>query len=197
MIGFLTGTYLGERDNAVLIDVNGVGYLVEVTSSFLVQAPQKGEVVSLSIETYVREDQFRLFGFFSDEERQWFKLLMGVQGVGAKVALAVLGILSPSALAESIAAQDKAAIARTPGVGPKVAQRVVQELKDKAPAPQFNVPDGAVSIASGALDDALSALVNLGYQRNAAYMALQHLRNENADLDMQGLIKGALRELSQ
>lgn len=197
MIGFLTGTFLGERDNAILIDVQGVGYLVEVTSRFLAQAPEKGAPISLSIETYVREDQFRLFGFLSDEERQWFRLLMGVQGVGAKVALAVLGLLPPTAIAESIAAQDKAAIARTPGVGPKVAQRIVQELKDKAPAPQFSVPDGHVSIETKELEDALSALVNLGYQRNAAYMVLQSLRNENTELDMQGLIKGALRELSQ
>src|SRR5207253_11343852 len=124
----------------------------------------------LSIETYVREDQIRLFGFRSDVEREWFRLLQMVQGVGAKVALAVLGTLPPADLANAIALRDKAAVTRTPGVGPKVAERIVTELRDKAPA--FTNVDPALVHLSGAIDDqraprpvtdAISALVNLGY----------------------------------
>ncbi len=124
----------------------------------------------LSIETYVREDQIKLFGFRTDVEREWFRLLQTVQGVGAKVALAVLSTLPPSDLANAIALRDKTAVARTPGVGPKVAERIVSELKDKAPA--FASVDPAVVHLSGAVDDrrapqpvadAISALMNLGY----------------------------------
>ncbi len=196
MIGALTGDLLGHRDQSILLDVNGVGYLVEVTSRFLANCPELGSRVSLSIEPYVREDAFRLFGFVQDSERQWFKLLLGVQGVGAKVALAVLGLLTPDELAAAIAAQDKAMIARTPGIGPKVAQRIVQELKDKAPDPQFEV---ATETGGGArdLEDALAVLINLGYSRSLAFQTLQTIRTQHAEADVQLLIKSALRELSQ
>lgn len=196
MIGALTGELIGHRDQSILLDVNGVGYLIEVTNRFLANCPEPGARISLSIETYVREDAFRLFGFVTDSERQWFKLLMGVQGVGAKVALAVLGLLSPDELAAAIAAQDKAMIARTPGIGPKVAQRIVQELKDKAPEPRFEVTSEVAGTARD-LDDALSVLVNLGYARSLAFQALQTIRAQDANADVQVLIRSALRELSQ
>lgn len=196
MIGALTGQILGIRDQAILLDVNGVGYLVEVTNRFIANCPEKGVLVSLSVETYVREDQFRLFGFLTDDERQWFKLLMGVQGVGAKVALAVLGLLSPNELASAIAAQDKALIARTPGIGPKVAQRIVQELKDKTPDPQFEVSSTDPTMSSD-LEDALAALINLGYSRASAFQTLQKIRSETPDATIQNLIRSALRELAQ
>ena len=141
--------------------------------------PAPGEAATLSIETYVREDQIKLFGFASDIEREWFRLLQTVQGVGAKVALSVLGTLKPSELADAIAMRDKAMVARTPGVGPKVAERIVTELKDKVPA--FADLDPAVVHLAGALDekraprpvtDAVSALVNLGYGQPQAAAAI-------------------------
>src|SRR5947207_790524 len=134
MIGKLKGLIDGYGEDYVILDVGGVGYQVHCSGRTLQALPAPGEAVVLSIETYVREDQIRLFGFRTDVEREWFRLLQTVQGVGAKVALAVLGTLPPADLANAIALRDKAAVTRTPGVGPKVAQRIVTELKDNAPA---------------------------------------------------------------
>jgi holliday junction DNA helicase RuvA len=161
--------------------------------------------VMLSIETHVREDQIRLFGFLADVEREWFRLLQTVQGVGTKVALAILGTLKPADLASAIAMRDKAMITRTPGVGPKVAERIVTELKDKAPA--YTELDPAVVRLSGALDerrapapvaDAVSALVNLGYgqpQAAAAVAAAARAAGEGADT--RALIRLGLKELAR
>ena len=134
MIGKLKGLIDCYGEDYVILDVGGVGYQVHCASRTLQALPAPGEAAVLSIETYVREDQIKLFGFRSDLEREWFRLLQTVQGVGAKVALAVLGTLPPSELANAIALRDKATVARTPGVGQKVAERIVTELKDKAPA---------------------------------------------------------------
>ena len=133
MIGKLKGLIDTYGEDYVILDVGGVGYQVHCAGRTLQALPPPGEAAVLSIETYVREDQIKLFGFRSDIEREWFRLLQTVQGVGAKVALAVLSTLQPSDLANAIALRDKAAVARTPGVGPKVAERIVTELKDKAP----------------------------------------------------------------
>ena len=162
MIGRLRGRLDGRGENWVLMDVGGVGYIVEGSARLLDGCPADGEAVSLAIETYVREDQFRLFGFLSEEERSWFRLLMGVQGVGAKVALAIQGVLSPADLVQALAAEDKAMVARAPGVGPKVAQRIVQELKDKVPEADFGVAASADAggTPSQAHLDAMSALAN-------------------------------------
>ena len=159
----------------------------------------------LSIETYVREDQIKLFGFRTDQEREWFRLLQTVQGVGAKVALAVLGTLAPSDLANAIALRDKAAVARTPGVGPKVAERIVTELKDKAPA--FANVDPAVVHLAGAVDDqraprpvadAISALVNLGYgQPQAAAAIASASRSAGEGAETAQLIRLGLKELAK
>jgi Holliday junction DNA helicase RuvA len=159
----------------------------------------------LSIETYVREDQIRLFGFTSDVEREWFRLLQTVQGVGARVALSVLGTLRPAELASAIALRDKATVARTPGVGPKVAERIVTELKDKAPA--YADLDPAVVRLSGALDDrrapqpvadAVSALVNLGYgQPQAAAAIAAAAREAGEGSDAARLIRLGLKELAR
>ena len=144
----MTSSRLGETDDRqaqrrdrqsygedfVILDVGGVGYLVHCSARTLQELPKAGEAVALAIETYVREDQIRLFGFRSDAEREWFRLLQTVQGVGTKVALAILSTLKPADLATAIAMRDKATVTRTPGVGPKVAERIVTELKDKAPA---------------------------------------------------------------
>src|ERR1700760_2673275 len=169
MIGKLKGLVDSYGEDFVILDVGGVGYQVHCSARTLQALPTPGEAAVLSIETYVREDQIKLFGFRSDVEREWFRLLQTVQGVGAKVALAVLGTLPPDELANAIALRDKAAVSRTPGVGPKVAERIVTELKDKVPA-LTNLDPALVHLA-GALDekrapkpvaDGVSAVVNLG-----------------------------------
>jgi Holliday junction DNA helicase RuvA subunit len=131
MIGKLKGVIESYGGDSVILDVNGVGYLVHCSGRTLQELPRVGEPATLAIETYVREDQIRLFGFMTDAERAWFRLLQTVQGVGAKVALAVLGTLKPADLASAIAMRDKAMVARTPGVGPKVAERIVTELRTR------------------------------------------------------------------
>ena len=205
MIGKLKGLINSYGEDFVILDVGGVGYQVHCSSRTLQALPAAGEAAVLSIETYVREDQIKLFGFKSDIEREWFRLLQTVQGVGAKVALAVLGTLSPPDLANAIALRDKAAVVRTPGVGPKVAERIVTELKDKAPA--FANVDPAVVHLSGAIDnsraprpvtDAISALVNLGYgqpQAAAAIAAASRSAGEKAETAQ--LIRLGLKELAK
>src|ERR1035441_8049568 len=170
MIGKLNGIVESYGADYIILDVGGVGYQVHCSPRTLQALPAQGEAATLSIETYVREDQIKLFGFASDMEREWFRLLQTVQGVGAKVALSVLGTLKVSDLAAAVAMRDKAAISRSPGVGPKVAERIVTELKDKAPA-YANLDPAAVHLAGSVDDkrapkpvmDAVSALVNLGY----------------------------------
>lgn len=200
MIGRLRGRVDGRGDGWVLIDVGGVGYMVEGSARMLDNLPGDGEAVSLAIETYVREDQLRLFGFASEEERSWFRLLMGVQGVGAKVALAIQGVLSADDLTQAVAAEDKAMVARAPGVGPKVAQRIVQELKDKIPEAQFIAAAGQKVDGEGGkvLEEALSALTNLGYQRVQANQALMAARGKLGDEagSIEALIKQALKEMA-
>src|SRR5256885_8084649 len=151
MIGKLKGLIDSYGEDYVILDVGGVGYLVHCSARTMQALPAPGEAATLSIETYVREDQIKLFGFLSDVEREWFRLLQTVQGVGAKVALAVLGTLKPSELASAIAMRDKAMVARTPGVGPKVAERIVTELKDRAPA--YADLDPAIIRLSGAVEE--------------------------------------------
>jgi len=205
MIGKLTGLIDSYGEDFVILDVNGVGYLVHCSARTLQELPAVGEAVALSIETHVREDQIRLFGFVSGGEREWFRLLQTVQGVGTKVALAILSTLKPADLATAIAMRDKATITRTPGVGPKVAERIVTELKDKAPA--LAVVDPAVVRLSGALDDrrapgpvldAVSALINLGYgQPQAAAAIAAAVREAGEGADTARLIRLALKELAK
>jgi Holliday junction DNA helicase RuvA len=205
MIGKLKGLIDSYGEDYVILDVGGVGYQVHCSARTLQALAAPGEAALLSIETYVREDQIKLFGFRSDTEREWFRLLQTVQGVGAKVALAVLSTLPPSDLANAIALRDKVAVARTPGVGPKVAERIVTELKDKAPA--FANVDPALVHLSGAIDhdraprpvtDAISALVNLGYgppQAAAAIAGASRIAGEGAETAQ--LIKLGLKELAK
>jgi Holliday junction DNA helicase RuvA len=205
MIGKLKGLIDSYGEDYVILDVGGVGYQVHCSARTLQALPAPGEAAVLSIETYVREDQIRLFGFRSDMEREWFRLLQTVQGVGAKVALAVLSTLPPSDLANAIALRDKAAVTRTPGVGPKVAERIVTELKDKAPA--YSDLDPAVIRLSGAVEDkrapppvadAVSALVNLGYgQPQAAAAIAAAARSAGEAADTARLIRLGLKELSK
>ncbi|HVX99798.1 MAG TPA: Holliday junction branch migration protein RuvA [Pseudorhodoplanes sp.] len=205
MIGKLRGVIDSYGEDYVILDVHGVGYLVHCSARTLQSLPAQGEAATLSIETHVREDQIRLFGFTSDAEREWFRLLQTVQGVGVKVALSILGTLGPADLAGAIAMRDKAMIAKSPGVGPKVAERIVTELKDKAPA--FAALDPAVVRLSGAVDEqrapkpvleAVSALVNLGYgqpQAAAAIAAASRAAGESADTAT--LIRQGLKELAK
>ncbi|MEM8812804.1 MAG: Holliday junction branch migration protein RuvA [Pseudomonadota bacterium] len=205
MIGRLTGAVDSVGEDFVILDVHGVGYVVHCPVRVLQGLPAKGEVVSLSIETYVREDQIRLFGFSADLDKEWFRMLMTVQGVGAKVALAVLSILSASDLANAIALQDKAQIARAQGVGKRVAERIVGELKNKAPA-LSSVDAGAAGlqeaisekVAPRPVADAVSALVNLGYgQPQAAAAVAAAARDAGETPTTETLIRLGLKELAQ
>ncbi|MGI9414198.1 MAG: Holliday junction branch migration protein RuvA [Hyphomicrobiales bacterium] len=204
MIGKLKGLIDSIGDDWVIVDVGGVGYLVQCSGTTLGGLPGKGEAVALAIETYVREDQIRLFGFASDMERDWFKLLLTVQGVGTKVALAILSTLKPSALMTAVAMQDKAQISKAPGVGPKVAQRIVTELKDKFPA--LTPADAGLAAVQAnmeapsatAVSDAVSALVNLGYAQTQAGAAVAAaLRQTGEDAAAEQIIRHALKELAR
>ncbi|HEV7256803.1 MAG TPA: Holliday junction branch migration protein RuvA [Bosea sp. (in: a-proteobacteria)] len=205
MIGKLKGVVDSYGEDHVILDVQGVGYVVQCSGRTLQRLPKPGEAAVLAIETHVREDAIRLYGFMSDNERDWFRLMQMVQGVGAKVALAILSTLDAGALATALATNDKAAIARAPGVGPKLAQRICAELKDKAPA--FGHVDPSVATLAGALEDrklpqavadAVSALVNLGYpqaQAVAAVAAASKAAGEGAGTAQ--LIKLGLKELAK
>ncbi len=205
MIGKLKGVIDSYGEDYVILDVNGVGYQVHCPARVLQALPAKGEPATLSIETYVREDQIKLFGFTSDLEREWFRLLQTVQGVGAKVALSVLGTLKVSELANAVAMRDKGTVARSPGVGAKVAERIVSELKDKAPA--FVDLDAGVLHLAGAVDekraprpvmDAVSALINLGYgQPQAAAAIAAAARSAGEGADTATLIRHGLKELGK
>lgn len=204
MIGKLKGIIDSYGEDFVILDVNGVGYVVQCSVRTLQNLPRAGEPAVLSIETHVREDAIRLFGFASDAERDWFRLLQSVQGVGAKVALAILGILSPSELGTALGTQDKAMIARAPGVGPRLAARIISELKDKAPV--FGHVDPSVTQLAGEADakgapkpvqDAISALVNLGYGRpQAAAAVAASVKALGEEAEAGALIRQGLKELA-
>lgn len=199
MIGKLTGTIDSFSGNQLIIDVRGVGYVVACSARTLRQMGV-GMTVSLLIETQIREDAFNLFGFLDTGERDWFRLLTTVQGVGAKVALAILGVLSPEQLTQAIAAQDKAAVAQADGVGPKLALRLVTELKDRVPSFGFTPQQSAIQGAQPATlhDDALSALLNLGYKRMEAFAAVAAAAQKlGSDARIDALIKTSLAELSR
>jgi len=205
MIGKLKGLIDSYGEDFVILDVNGVGYVVQCSSRTLQKLPRAGEAAALAIETQVREDAIRLFGFTSDAERDWFRLLQSVQGVGAKVALAILGIMSPAELATAIGTQDKAAVSRAPGVGPKLAARIVAEMKDKAPA--LSAVDPIVAKLAGEdeargapkpVQDAISALVNLGYGRpQAAAAVAASVKALGESAETSALIRRGLKELAQ
>jgi Holliday junction DNA helicase RuvA len=205
MIGKLKGVVDAVGESHAIIDVNGVGYEVQASARTL-RALQPGAEVSLAIETHVREDAIRLFGFTSEVERAWFRLLQTIQGVGAKVALAVLGTLSPADLANAIALQNWGAVEQSPGVGKKLAQRIVAELRDKAPALSvagLNVPTakrdgGAAPAINNSAAEAISALTNLGYQPALASHAVATAMSELGEAaDTPKLIRRGLKELAR
>src|SRR5262249_3632178 len=210
MIGKLRGIVDTIGADHAIIDAGGVGYEVACSSRTLSALPQPGEPVTLSIETHVREDSIKLYGFLTQAERGWFRLLQSVQGVGAKVALSILSTLDTGQLANAIALQDKSLVTRAPGVGPKVALRIVNELKDKAPplaisaaatlagtgAPVNGAKPAAASVVPVA--EAVSALVNLGYapiQANAA--VANAIQKAGEPPQTETLIRLSLKELAQ
>jgi Holliday junction DNA helicase RuvA len=202
MIAKLTGLVDERgRDHAV-IDVGGVGYLLRCSTRTLASLPPVGTSVSLAVETMVREDAIELFGFAEAGERDWFRLLLTVQGVGAKVALALLSALAPDALAGAIMAGDRAMLSRAEGVGPKLAARIANELKDKVAGMGVVVPlpvAGGVPAGppSSAAEEAVSALINLGYRRTEAAGAIAGAaRQLGAGATTEGLIRASLRALS-
>jgi Holliday junction DNA helicase RuvA len=204
MIAKLSGRVDGTGEGFAVVDVNGVGYLVFCSARTLGGLPPTGEATTLLIETHVSQDHIHLYGFANAAERSWFRLLTTVQGVGAKVGLAILSVLAPSELVRAIAAQDKALLTRAQGVGPKLASRIASELKDKAGGIALG-PGAAVATAGapalsaldGRASDAVSALVNLGYRRADAFGAVIEVqRRLGIETPLDALIKAGLRELS-
>jgi len=225
MIGKLTGRIEYRSEDHVLIDVRGVGYIVYCSDRTLAGLPRNGEVVSLYTDLLVREDLMQLFGFASLLEKEWHRLLMSVQGIGAKASLAILGTLGAEGVSRAITLGDQAAIKAAKGIGPKTAQRVVHELKDKAPgvmalggtlaqatgdAPAViedevidtpkparkPAPAAAPSGGAVAQSDALSALSNLGYAPSEAATAVAQAAQEAPEADAAGLIRAALKLLA-
>ncbi len=220
MIAKLRGITDTIGEDYCIIDVNGVGYLVFASAKTLARL-KIGEAASILTETVVREDSISLYGFFSALEKEWFLTLTKVQGVGAKVCLSILSALSPNQLAQAVSAQDKASFTRANGVGPKLAARIVTELKDKivtipvaaaattaelakeldmdANEETENYEDGLTARAEdpGAMEDALSALVNLGYQRLEAYRIVNKVLIEHPEADVSELIRLSLKEFAR
>lgn len=200
MIAKLSGIVDAAGDGSVVIDVGGVGYLVFCSARTLSRL-EPGETVSLRIETHVREDAIQLYGFLLADEKLWFRLLTTVQGVGAKGALAVLSVLAPEELVHAIAMGDRTALTRAAGVGPKLAARVISELKDKVPALSEAVSSAAVAgpraLPAGAEGEAVSALVNLGFKPVEARTAVTQAAGRLGEgANVEALIRGGLAELT-
>jgi Holliday junction DNA helicase RuvA len=211
MIAKLRGIVDTIGEDFCVIDVNGVGYLASASSRTL-GALSVGAEVSLLTIMSVREDDISLFAFADAWEKEWFLTLTKVQGVGAKVCLSILSVLTPSQLSQALSAQDKASFCRANGVGPKLAARIVRELKDKIVTVPLNISGGAAEAVADntplqsvelpkntdyeKTEDAISALVNLGYQRLEAYKAVNKVLNENADADVSTLIRLSLKEFA-
>jgi Holliday junction DNA helicase RuvA len=204
MIGKLKGRIDSIDEDSVILDVGGVGYHVFCSSRTLAALPGAGEAAELAIETHVREDRIHLFGFPDAAEREWFRLLLSVQGVGVKMALAILGVFAPEQFAQAIAAKDIKSLTRVSGVGNKLAERLATELKNKV----AKLPSGAVALPAGARlvtlppasasEDALSALINLGYARAQAYNAVATAHGKlGGDAPIETLLKESLRELAR
>ncbi|MGB2333748.1 MAG: Holliday junction branch migration protein RuvA [Candidatus Puniceispirillaceae bacterium] len=204
MIAQLRGTVVHTDTQLIIIDVQGVGYAVHVSGRTQGQLSALSGEVSILTEMQVREDSMTLFGFVDAAERDAFRLLITVQGVGAKAAMAILSVLDPNALTEAIVAGDKAMVARADGVGPKIAQRVVNELSEKiGKIPSLGGGTIGADFAGAAPDsadaviqqDAVSALVNLGYGRSEAHAAVVRAQRAGADATVSSLIAAALREM--
>ncbi|MES2984636.1 MAG: Holliday junction branch migration protein RuvA [Pseudomonadota bacterium] len=211
MIGKLTGRVDEIAEDHVILDVGGVGYLVFCSGKTLAALPERGGAAVLLTETHVREDHIHLYGFATVAERVWFRTLTTVQGVGVKMAMAILGALTPEQILTAIAAQDKKALTVVSGVGPKLAERLVIELKShvsKLGAAGFAIaaqhagggvqqkPGNAAAKISTAIEDALSALVHLGYGRSEAFAVVMRVQQETPEATLDVLIRTSLRELA-
>lgn len=198
MIALLRGTVASIGEEAAVVDVGGVGYLVVCATSTLERLPRRGQPVELHTEMQVREDDITLYGFLDPAERVWFRMLQSVQGVGARVALSLLGVLRPEELVTAIALGDRAALTRAAGVGTRLAARIAAELKDRVGGlPTAAAAPAALAVPSGPTEDALSALVNLGYGRSEAFAALSRIRGRLGDeARVDQLIREGLKELA-
>lgn len=208
MIGKLTGRVDEVTEDHLILDVNGVGYLVFASAKTLGALGPKGSLATLLTETHVREDHIHLYGFVSAAERQWFRTLTTVQGVGVKMAMAILSALAPEQILTAIAAQDKKALTVVSGVGPKLAERIVVELKSQASkltAGAFTAPHAGdapkgktktAPAASSSVEDALSALVHLGYNRSDAFTAVMRVQADAPNAKLDQLIRDSLKELA-
>ena len=199
MIALLRGRVAMPEEEAVVIDVGGVGYRVFCDARTLAALPPAGEAVELLIETHMREGAIQLFGFRDRAAQHWFRLLQNIQGVGARLALSVLSALTPEELAAAIAAQDRSALARANGVGPRLAGRIIAELKDRLGSlpPAMAAGPAAASPGDDALGDAVSALVHLGYGRSEAHRAAMAARDRlGPEVAVDRLIREALKELA-
>ena len=199
MIARLWGRLDAVGDDSVVVDVNGVGYLAFCSVRTLRALPAPGAAVEIYVETHVREDHIHLYGFVDEAERDWFRLLQTVQGVGARVALAILGVIGPGEIAQAIAAQDKAALSQANGVGSKLAGRIVSELRDAVGGLELGPAAVIAGVAvEGDAADAVSALVNLGYRRGEAVTAVASAARRLGDgARVEALIRTGLRELAQ
>ena len=204
MIAQLSGQIVEQNTNQLILDVHGVGYLVNVSSSTLNQIQALSGTISLLIEMIVREDSLTLYGFYTSEEKSAFTLLQSVQGVGAKAAISILSVLTPDSLKQAILSSDKAMVSRADGVGPKLAQRIVNELAEKVgklPTSLGNTENMGVSPVgagqSSISQDAISALVNLGYSQSEAWAAVQRASAKSDTDELGQLLNLALKEVGQ
>ena len=204
MIAQLSGQIVEQNTNQLILDVHGVGYLVTVSSSTLSQIRALSGTISLLIEMIVREDSLTLYGFYTSEEKSAFTVLQSVQGVGAKAAISILSVLTPDSLKQAILSSDKAMVSRADGVGPKLAQRIVNELAEKVgklPTSLGNTENMGVSPSgagqSAISQDAISALVNLGYSQSEAWAAVQRASAKSNTDELGQLLNLALKEVGQ
>ena len=204
MIARLTGQIIDQKSNELILDIHGVGYLVTVSMSTLNEIQEISGNISLLIEMIVREDSITLYGFLTQEEKFAFNLLQAVQGVGAKAALSILSTLTPEELKEAILSSDKAMVSRADGIGPKLAQRIINELSEKVgklPISLANsknvkaIPD--IRNQSETAQDALSALTNLGYSHSEAWIAVQKASARSDAHNLEQLLNNALKEIGQ
>ncbi len=197
MIAWLSGKLRHKATDYLIIDVAGIGYQVAVPLSTYLGIPDEGEVVSLHIHTHVREDALSLFGFLTEAEKNMFLLLMGVSGIGSKLALAILSSLSVQDLSRAIQASDDSRLRLIPGIGKKTAARMVLELKDKMKLiiPAVPAPLSGPAVVSDDIEDVTSALVNLGYKRPQAEETVRKIRHARPDLGVEELIREALQML--
>ncbi len=217
MYAKLKGTIDTIDETSLVLDVNGLGFLVNCNSRTLTKIGMPGDYVDLNVETQVREDAITLYGFSDINEKRWFQILINVQGVGAKAALAILNVMTPDQIMLAIASEDKASITRADGVGPKLASRIITELKDKAGKMQtINISSGNTGAGKqqdaqsqvkttandSVVNDAVSALINLGYSRSDAYQAIHNVlktakaNDDSIDPPLERIIRDALKELS-